>query len=56
MRAGLTLAAVLFAVVGVVPAAIVLLAMAAVHVVRDPERLLDTAYVAAFCGLGYLAG
>lgn len=38
------------------PALLLLIGFVAVHVARDPNRLLDTAYVAAVCALGYLEG
>lgn len=48
--------AVLFTVGGAVPALLLIAVLAAIHVARSPDRLLDAAYVGIFCGLGYLAG
>lgn len=48
--------AALFAIGGAVPALLLMALLAVIHVARSPERMLDAAYVCAFCGLGYLAG
>ena len=56
MRPMLVVAAGLAAVGGLVPAVLWLVAAAAVYAARRPERLLDVACVASFCGLGYLVG
>ena len=56
MRAASICVAAVFAVGGVVPAALLALLLGAVHVARSPDRLVDAAYVAVFCGLGYAVG
>lgn len=56
MRPAFAAIATLFAIGGVVPALLLVAALAAIHVARSPDRLLDAAYVCVFCGLGYLAG
>lgn len=56
VRPALAALAISFAVGGAVLALLLLLALAVVYLMRDPGRLLDAAYVAAFCALGYLAG
>ena len=48
--------AALFTLGGAGPAMIAATALATAWAIRSPDRLLDVAYVAAFCGLGYLAG
>ncbi len=55
-RPVLAAAAVILAVLGTGPTLLWLAAFAAAYVVRDPGRLLDACLIAAFCGLGYLAG
>ena len=56
MRARLAVAAALLALLGTVAAMLWLALLSALHVARSPDRLLKAAYVAVFCGLGYLAG
>lgn len=45
-----------FALGGAVPALAILFVTGLAHAVRSPDRLLDVAFTATFCGLGYLAG
>lgn len=56
MKPALLCSAIFFAVGGPLPAVLPLLMLARIHVARSPDRLLDAAYVAAFCAMGYAAG
>lgn len=56
LRPSLAVCAAAFALGGIAPAALCLAAFGLRYAARSPDRLLDLAYVAAFCGLGALVG
>lgn len=56
MKAALTLVPALFAVGGAGPAAVAALVLVLAHAARSPDRLVDLAYAATSCAVGYAVG